>query len=373
MTNAVAKRLASPVAALALALALGCSGCSSSATANSPGTNGVAGATRAVATGAPVPSSGCATAQPAAVANARQDIDVGGVARWFLLTTPAPGAPSPTHPAKATPTVAASTIPRPLVVDFHGLAEGATIHSATTQFGALGQRQGFVVAFPNGTGSPVRWDSTTQGSSNTDLQFVTAMLEQLESTLCIDTSRVYASGLSDGSFMVSLLACTMSDRFAAIAAVSGLQMPEPCPTTRRVPILTFHGTADPILLFNGGIGTATLNKALGRTGPAPSASTTTTTQPVDLHGSGYPATVRAWAAKDGCRPQSSDTKVASEIILRTYPCPKGTAVEFYIVIGGGHSWPGSRFSQSISSITGRTTFQINATRSIWAFFQRFQL
>ena len=75
----------------------------------------------------------------------------------------------------------------------------------------------------------------------------------------------------------------------------------------------------------------------------------------------------------GCGTGQLGSAIASEIILRTYPCPKGTAVEFYIVIGGGHSWPGSRFSQSISSITGRTTFQIDATRSIWAFFQRFQL
>ncbi len=42
-------------------------------------------------------------------------------------------------------------------------------------------------------------------------------------------------------------------------------------------------------------------------------------------------------------------------------------------VGGGHAWPGSKFSQQISSLTGYTTFEINATDQIWAFFQRFRL
>ena len=361
--NAISKRTTRSVVVATLALVIGCAGCSSSSAANSASTTTASSAAAKVATGAPVPSSGCSAVPSAAVTNVRQDLDVNGAARWYLLTTPTPGTPSP----------AGSSTPRPLVLDFHGLSEGAVLHSATSQFGMLGQKDGFVVAFPNGTGNPVQWNTADQSSSNPDLQFVSAMLNQLESSLCIDTSRVYASGFSDGSFMVSLLACTMSSRFAAIAAVSGLQLQTPCRTTRRMPILTFHGTADPILFFNGGLGTATLNKALGRTGPAASPSTTTTTQPVKLHGAGYPATVQAWAVKDGCSSGSSDAKIASEIIVRTYRCPTGTNVKFYIVVGGGHSWPGSKISQAIQSITGHTTFEIDATRTIWTFFQGFQL
>ena len=90
-------------------------------------------------------------------------------------------------------------------------------------------------------------------------------------------------------------------------------------------------------------------------------------------GPGFPATVEAWAIRDGCDPHATDTKPSSRIILRTYRCPAGTDVEFYIIIAGGHAWPGSKFSQEISSITGYTTFQINATDAIWAFFRRFRL
>jgi polyhydroxybutyrate depolymerase len=324
----------------------------------------------AVAPGPAVPSAGCATPAGPAVTDQRQDVQVDGVDRWYLLDTPAPTTPDPTTPTSRTSGTAKAT-PRPLVLDFHGLAEGAILHSKTSQFGVLGQKDGFVVAFPNGTGTPVQWDTTTKGSANADLQFVTALLGQIEGSECIDTSRVYASGFSDGSFMVSQLACTMSGRFAAIAAVSGLQLPTPCPTTRKVPIISFHGTADPILFFNGGLGLGTLNRVLGRT--PPSSATTTTTLPLNLHGPGYPATVQAWAVKDGCDPHPTDHRQSSQVILRTYRCPPGTGVEFYIIVGGGHSWPGSAFSRSISAVTGFTTFQIDATSLIWQFFQRFRL
>jgi polyhydroxybutyrate depolymerase len=348
----------------------GCSSSDAGGSTSSSTRSTLSATTATVAAGAPVPSAGCALAPSGPVTNQRETIEVGGVPRWYLLNTPSPTTPSQTDHTSPTSDRA---IPRPLVVDFHGLSEGAVIHSATTKFGVLGQKDGFDAVFPNGTGTPVQWDSSATSHPNPDLAFVTAMLDQLESTLCIDTSRVYASGLSDGSFMVSLLACTMANRFTAVAAVSGLVVPKPCTPARRVPILAFNGTADPILFFNGGVGTATLNRALGKGGSSSGTTTTTAPVKVNLHGTGFPATVQTWAAKDGCDPHSTDTRIASQIILRRYVCPPATAVEFYIILGGGHAWPGSKFSQSISSITGFTTFQINATDVIWAFFEHFRL
>ena len=50
--------------------------------------------------------------------------------------------------------------------------------------------------------------------------FVTTLLDTLEADLCLDTSRVYATGLSNGAMMTSLVGCVMADRFAAVAAES---------------------------------------------------------------------------------------------------------------------------------------------------------
>jgi polyhydroxybutyrate depolymerase len=169
--------------------------------------------------------------------------------------------------------------------------------------------------------------------------------------------------------MTSLLACTMSDRIAAFAPVSGVRLDAPCKATHPVPILAFHGTADPILYFNGGVGTAVLKNVFSLSGPPPSVPI----PPAHLNGPGYPATVAAWAKRDGCEAKATNTRVSPHVIHRVYRCPPGTAVEFYIIIGGGHAWPSSAFSQEIAAVTGPTTFEINATTVIWKFFQRFQL
>jgi polyhydroxybutyrate depolymerase len=285
---------------------------------------------------------------------ARQNLTIAGVGRWYLISTPAP---------------AAGNRPLPVVLDFHGLGEGAQLEAVTTLFGPLAQKDGFIAVFPEGTGSPVHWD-TTSVTGNDDLEFVSRILDQIESTECVDETRIYATGLSDGAFMTSFLACAMSNRIAAFAPVSGVQLDSPCDATRRVPILAFHGTADPILYFNGGVGSAVLSHALGgKGGPAPSIKV----PPAKLNGPGYPATVASWAKRDGCQPTPVDKQLSPHVIRRLYNCPSGTSVEFYIILGGGHAWPGSKFSESIASITGPTTFEIDATTTIWSFFKRFQL
>ena len=81
----------------------------------------------------------------------------------------------------------------------------------------------------------------------------------------------------------------------------------------------------------------------------------------------------AWAEKNGCDPEPTDTNVSETVVHRVHDCPEGGDVEFFIIVGGGHSWPGSEFSKSIENIVGPTTFDIDATRESWEFFQRFQL
>ena len=51
-----------------------------------------------------------------------------------------------------------------------------------------------------------------------------------------------------------MLSCTMSDRIAAVGMVSAGLDPgwNWCTDHRPVPMIAFHGTADPICLYNGG-------------------------------------------------------------------------------------------------------------------------
>ena len=351
----VRRRAALRVGFIVLAAGLVTSACSQAgggvAVGTGPSTSKTAGAT---ATTLPArPSAGCSSSAHAELTLTKKTLTVAGATRWYLISTP---------------TEVSGDRPMPLVLDFHGLGEGAQLEAVTSQFSPLGQKDGFITVFPEATGSPVDWDTSADSRSNHDLVFVSELLDQVEATECVDETRIYATGFSDGAIMTSLLACEMSNRIAAFAPVSGVVLPNPCAASRRVPILTFHGTADPILYFNGGVGSALLRHLFDK-GPAPSIKV----PPAKLNGPGYPATVAAWAKRNGCGAMPVDTRVSSDVIHRVYKCPPGTAVEFYIVIGAGHAWPGSKFSQEIAAVTGPTTFQINATTIIWAFFERFQL
>jgi polyhydroxybutyrate depolymerase len=341
------------LAAAALLVAAGCSG------GNGGGSGGAAGTTTSAPRGgedaAPVPSAGCDGAATAEAQVAEEMLtDATGTARRWLVSAPAwePGAD-----------------PLPLVLDFHGLSEGADIHARMSGMGAVGVQEGFMTVFPHGTGVPVRWDLGTDPAAG-DLAYVGKVLDQVEAERCVDMSRVYATGLSNGAMMTSVVGCALSDRVAAIAPVSGIILPDDCHPDHPMPVLAFHGTADPILLFNGGVGPGL--QALFGGGPPPG-SPTTTLPPADIDGAGYPETVRGWATLDGCDHRSTDEQVSDEVIKRTFDCPDDAPVEFVIVEGGGHSWPGSEFSKTLESIVGPTTFDIDASQEIWRFFQRFSL
>jgi polyhydroxybutyrate depolymerase len=320
-----------------------------------PGTTAADGDAAATEEAEPQPSAGCGQGEDAEVSLEERTLDVRATPRRFLVTAPPQ---------------AADGEPLPLVLDFHGLAEGADIHAQMTQLGPLGIEEGFVTVFPHGTGEPVRWNSAIDPAANADLEYVGAVLDQVEADRCIDTSRVYATGLSNGAMMSSAVACTMADRITAIAPIAGVMFPDGCAPSRPVPLYTVHGTADPILLFNGGVGGAVLDRALG--GGDDAGATTTTTAPADLDGAGYPETVRNWAEALDCG-DASDEELSDEVIRRSYDCPDGNELVFDIVEGGGHSWPSSEFSKSIGDIVGPTTFDIDASAELWDFVSRFRL
>lgn len=303
-----------------------------------------------VATGDPVPSAGCGAAPTEPVQ--RAEVPVGDDGRHYLLSTPEE--------------VADPDLPLPLVLDFHGLLEGAQVHAMNSELDAFAADHGFVVAFPNGLGDPIHWEVQPDRTGNADLVYVDAVLDQLEAQHCIDTSRVYATGLSNGAFMSSTLGCTMADRFAAIAPVAGLTFPEGCDPGRPMPVLTFHGTADPILGFNGGVDLSSVEGGDGPAEPKPPAD-------ASYEAEGYPANARDWAEVDGCDPEPTDTDLTETVVHRVWTCPAGAAVEFVLVEGGGHTWPGSEFSNNLADIMGPTDMDTDANALIWSFFQRFQL
>jgi polyhydroxybutyrate depolymerase len=149
--------------------------------------------------------------------------------------------------------------------------------------------------------------------------------------------------MSDGGAMTSALACAMPKRFAAYAAVAVVFYSHGCAAGTPVAIAAFSGTADPVVPFAGGPVNCCGHPSL----PAPTMSMT------------------GWATHNACATKR-EIKIGSDVVLTRWTDCRGTsAVDFYVIQGGGHTWPGSI---SIASL-GKTTQTINASAVIWQFFE----
>ncbi len=117
---------------------------------------------------------------------------------------------------------------------------------------------GFLAVYPCGSSFPLRWRCdgrvNTPQEAQQDVRFISDLIDQLIQEYNVDEARIYANGLSNGGGMSFLLACRLSERIAAIGIVGGAYL---LPWTeykpkRPVPAILFHGTADPLVPFNGG-------------------------------------------------------------------------------------------------------------------------
>jgi polyhydroxybutyrate depolymerase len=236
----------------------------------------------------------------------------------------------------------------PVVFEFHGFGSSGAEQIVYGNFMPLADSNGFLIVAPDGQDSPGgrHFNLTGEAGLQNDLTMVSALLDQIESQFCVDTQRVFSTGMSDGGAMTSVLACVSSDRFAAFAAVAVVvYQQQTCGSTRHVAIEAFSGTADPIVPFEGGA----VHCCGGTVLPAPSDS------------------MSNWAAHNGCDPSLTEQRLGTEVRQQTWGgCLEGSNVTFYIIDGGGHTWPGS--AVDVSRL-GFTTHQIDATSTIWNFFQ----
>jgi polyhydroxybutyrate depolymerase len=231
------------------------------------------------------------------------------------------------------------------VFNFHGFGSTAKQQMVYGNFMPLAERDDFLIVAPDGQGEGINRHFNLTGERNLqdDLAMVQTLLDHIEATFCVDTKRVYSTGMSDGGAMTSFLACRASDRFAAFGPVAVVVFVPGCAPTRPIPIAAFSGTDDPVVPFNGGqvhcCGGVSLQAA--------------------------PDTMAAWANFNGCDPAFTDNQLDTEVTQRIWTGCTGGEVVFYIINGGGHTWPGSIPVERL----GKTTTQIDASATIWDFFK----
>jgi polyhydroxybutyrate depolymerase len=301
---------------------------------------------------APEPSPGCRVTPAAAPGEVTLSLRSGRMSRSYIRHLP------PSYDGRH---------PDPLVLDLPGYVETPAIEALMTRLGPFGDAHGFITVTPQEQGPVPHWDSRL---GSVDVRFIGKLLTTTERDLCVDQRRVFVAGLSDGAFMTSTVACVYADRVAAVAPVAGIQNPAGCHPARAVPVIAFHGTADPFVAFTGGLGPSALNL------PAHDGSGRTlgqTLRPAATKGPSIPQNTAAWAKRNRCANRPTEQMIASDVTLIRYRCPAQADVELYRITAGGHSWPGSTFSQAIASVVGHTTFSISADQLIWTFFEQHPL
>jgi polyhydroxybutyrate depolymerase len=249
------------------------------------------------------PSAGCSKA----LVNKRffTRIPIDGVTRSALVNVP-PGSRPPGTPL-------------PLVVMFHGAGSEARGTESSTGLTVAANRYGFIAVYPNANGK--YWNLGGAGATGEDdVDFVSALLDHLEDNLCVDESRLYATGGSNGGGFTTRVGCELSERFDAIAPVAGLYgLEPPCHPKRPISVLEIHGTADQTVPYNG-------------------------------WGAGGQGCVWSflsqWDQLDSC-PQAPAgwSRLGRGALLETKSsCAAGTTVAHIKLIGEPHAWPSTAWS-----------------------------
>ena len=245
----------------------------------------------------------------------------------------------------------------PLVVAFHGGNQDAARFAKGVDLQGMADRYGFAIALPEGVGRGRRggsWNTDSivrQGYAEEagvdDLSFVSAMLNQLLSTGKFDNNRVYAMGVSKGGMMSYHAACNLPGRFEAIAVVAATLSSGRCANSNGVSLLHIHGTNDTRVPFDGGRGQNTArgaNWASARDG------------------------ITLFARAANCGGSWRSEQVTADTTCYSMGCPGSDEVEYCLVNGGGHTWPGVATTRRQKRQGAASSTSYNATDEIAQFF-----
>lgn len=170
-------------------------------------------------------------------------VAVGSLERKYVLHVP------PTYDASR---------PAPLIIDFHGAGGSGWDQLETSPYPEVTDADGVIMAFPDGVEGPIgaAWNvgpCCVPGVD--DLAFVDALLADVKQRVCVDSRRVYAVGVLTGGGMAHYLACERASEFAAVAPAAfdlAEETVSSCAPSASVGVVTFRGTADPRVPYEGG-------------------------------------------------------------------------------------------------------------------------
>lgn len=146
----------------------------------------------------------------------------------------------------------------PLVVDFHGVGESGSSERASSPYPAVTDREGVVMAFPDGLRGPAgtAWNVGPCCVADVDdVAFARALVAQIQTLACIDRTRVYAVGVLTGGGLAHYVACHAADVFAAVAPAAFDLLEEnvdTCAPARGISVISFRGNGTSRVPYEGG-------------------------------------------------------------------------------------------------------------------------
>ena len=284
---------------------------------------------------------------------AAETIEIGGVARTFLVQFP-------------------DSKPAPLVFVLHGNTQAGADIKARTSWPLVAKRERFGMIFPDGLNrawADLRSDAKRAGrvppKGTDDVGFIVKLVEKYVADGSADPKRIYVTGVSNGGAMTMTLACARADLFAAAASVIMNRTDDAaaaCHPSRPMPMLMMNGTVDPLIPFEGGKGSSRF--AVDGFWPAMK-------------------TLTFWRKLNGCEIgdgavtdlEDRDHEDQSTVTRIESRCPPARDVVLYRVNGGGHRMPSAfsdaRFPRIASAFLGPQNHDIDGAETIWAFFRKF--
>jgi len=144
-----------------------------------------------------------------------------------------------------------SNRPWPVVLDLHGYAMDAFMHMRISRMPSVADTAQFIVVYPqsaeveNDGKRILDWSLVTNPEES--IAFIQHVLQEVQNTYFVNPDRIYATGWNTGGMMCYQLACTMTDKLAAIATVGGTAVrSQVCQPQRPIPVLYVQATMDPL-------------------------------------------------------------------------------------------------------------------------------
>jgi len=242
----------------------------------------------------------------------------------------------------------------PIVISLHGRLGTAERQIKFADFRPIADKEKFIIVCPQGIDRS--WNdgrgTPAHDKGINDIKFMDELVTYILKTYHGDASRVYLTGMSNGGFMSSRLACELSERIAAIAVVgASMDRDAGYGPLSAMPVMYIQGTKDPLVPFAGGA----MKKGAGG----------------EIYG--HEEVLKKWAAMDNCgKLTTTDLPIIKDdgttVTKEEYSGPGGVKVVGYTINGGGHTWPdGTQYLPKM--IIGSLSHNLDACQVIWEFFK----